>query len=152
MDVGIYVRYLSAPSRRRHSLFISNGVNSKARQQGVAIFFKFCWVRKHVSIIMKPTNSPTQGQPNPRKLRLKSGILGPFIPTATYFFVGWDWFYTWYRKKTTRNLTPPTTFSANTLILLILLILLIIHETSLSASGVFLSRCRTACVYTFTER
>ena len=41
---------------------------------------------------MKPTNSPTQGQPNPTKNRLKVAI-GPLFPTANIFFVGWDWFY-----------------------------------------------------------
>ena len=41
---------------------------------------------KHVNIIMKPTNSPTQGQPNARKIRLKSGILGPtFFPQQIIF-------------------------------------------------------------------
>ena len=32
-------------------------------------FTKLCWVGKHVNIIMKPTNSPSQGQPNPTKNR-----------------------------------------------------------------------------------
>ena len=31
-----------------------------------------------VNIIMKPTNFPPQGQPNPRKIRLKSGIWATF--------------------------------------------------------------------------
>ena len=35
-------------------------------------FTKLCWVGKHMDIIMKPTNSPTQGQPNPRKKWVKS--------------------------------------------------------------------------------
>ena len=42
---------------------------------------------------MKPTNSPTQGQPNPRKNRLKVGIWATFSHSK-YFFVGWDWFHT----------------------------------------------------------
>ena len=37
----------------------------------------------------KPTNSPTQGQPNPRKKRLKVAF-GPLFPTAKQFFVGWN--------------------------------------------------------------
>ena len=36
-------------------------------------FTKLCWVGKHMNIIMKPTNSPTQGQPNLRKY-VKNGI------------------------------------------------------------------------------
>ena len=39
---------------------------------------KFCWVGKHINIIMKPTNSSTQGQTNPRKNRLKV-VLGPLF-------------------------------------------------------------------------
>ena len=35
---------------------------------GCLRFTKFCWVGKHVHIIMKPTNSPTPGQPHPRLL------------------------------------------------------------------------------------
>ena len=34
--------------------------------------------------IMKPTNSPTQGQPNPRKISLKVAF-GPLRPTANIF-------------------------------------------------------------------
>ena len=41
---------------------------------------KFCWVRKHINIITKPSNSPTQGQPNPIKIRLKVAF-GPLFPT-----------------------------------------------------------------------
>ena len=37
-----------------------------------------------VHIIAKPTNSATQGQPNPRKVRLKVAF-GPLFPTATNF-------------------------------------------------------------------
>ena len=49
------------------------------------LFTKFCWVWKHiVSTIMKPTHSPTQGQPNPRKMRLKVPF-GPLFPTANNF-------------------------------------------------------------------
>ena len=55
-------------------------------------YTKFCWVGKHIDIIMKPTNSPTQGQPNPRKFRFKSGIWATFSQ-SNFFFVGWDCFY-----------------------------------------------------------
>ena len=52
---------------------------------------KFCWVGKHVNIMTKPTNSPTQGQPNPRKKYVKSGIWATFLPTTNYFsWVGID--------------------------------------------------------------
>ena len=44
-------------------------------------FTKLCWVRKHLHIIMKPTNSPTQRQPSPRKIGLKVGV-GPLFQAA----------------------------------------------------------------------
>ena len=44
-------------------------------------FTKLCWVGKHINIIMKPTNSRTQGQANPRKIRLKVAAW-PLFPTA----------------------------------------------------------------------
>ena len=37
-----------------------------------------------MNIVMKPTNSPTQGQPNPRKNSLKVAF-GPLFPTANIF-------------------------------------------------------------------
>ena len=53
---------------------------------------------------MKPSNSPTQGQPNPRKNRLKSGIWATFFPQQIVFRgLG----LVLYRKQTTRNLTQP---------------------------------------------
>ena len=56
------------------------------------------------NIIMKPTNSPTQGQPNPRKIRLKVGIWAIFSPHQIVFrglrSVS-------YRKQTATNLTQP---------------------------------------------
>ena len=55
-------------------------------------FTKLCWAGKYIHIIMKPTNSPNQGKPNPRKNRLKVAF-GPLFPTADYFFVGWNWLY-----------------------------------------------------------
>ena len=42
--------------------------------------------------IMEPTNSPTQGQPNPRKMRLKVAF-GATFSHSEQFLVGWDWFY-----------------------------------------------------------
>ena len=51
-------------------------------------FTKLCWVGKHVNISMKPTNSPTQGQSNPRKNRSRVAF-GPLFPTAnTFSWVG----------------------------------------------------------------
>ena len=50
---------------------------------------KFCWVGKLIHVIMKPTNSPTQGKPIPRKIRSKVAF-GPLFRTAFFFFVGWD--------------------------------------------------------------
>ena len=67
---------------------------------------------------MKPTDSPTQGQPNPTKIRLKVAF-GPlffFSPHRQYFFVrlGWDGIDVYNRKRTARNPTQPN-LSANTL-------------------------------------
>ena len=42
-------------------------------------FTKLCRVGEHINVIMKPTNSPTQGQPNPRKNRLEVAF-GPLFP------------------------------------------------------------------------
>ena len=39
---------------------------------------------------MNPTKSPTQGQPDPRKISLKVAF-GPLFSHCKYFFVGWDW-------------------------------------------------------------
>ena len=57
------------------------------------LFTKLCWAGNNVNIIMKPFNSPTQGQPNPRKNRLKVAIGAATFSHSKYFFVGWDWFY-----------------------------------------------------------
>ena len=65
-------------------------------------FTKFCWVGKHINITMKPTSSPTQGQRNPRKNRLKSGVWAT-LSHSKYFFVGWDLFYIGNRLQE----TPP---------------------------------------------
>ena len=57
---------------------------------------------------MKPTNSPTQGQPNPRNIKLKVAF-GHFF-RQFFFFRGLG--LVLYRKQNTRN---PTKFTANTL-------------------------------------
>ena len=74
-------------------------------------FTNFCWVGNHINIIMKPTNSPSQGQPNPRKIRLK-WHLGHFFPQQI-FYRGLGLIL--YRKQTTRNPTK-TKLSANTIL------------------------------------
>ena len=60
---------------------------------------------------MKPTNSSSQGQPNPTKIRLKVA-LGPLFPCEQIIFLGLGLIVC--RKQTTRNPTQPN-FSANTL-------------------------------------
>ena len=50
---------------------------------------------------MKPTNSPTQGQPNPRKNWLWSGIWATFSHSKCVF-VGEVWFYTGNRLQETQ--------------------------------------------------
>ena len=64
-------------------------------------FTKLCWVEKHINVIMKPTNSPTQRQPNPRNIWLKVAF-GPRFPTTNNFsWVGVGLC----RKQTTKNPT-----------------------------------------------
>ena len=64
------------------------------------------WKTDHF-IIMKPTNSPTQGQPNPEKKNGSKAAFAPrFLPTANIFFAGLGLVLC--RKQTTRHLTPPT--------------------------------------------
>ena len=52
-------------------------------------FAEFCWVGLEntylVDITMKPTNSPTQGQPNPRKIRSKVALGPIFLPQQIIF-------------------------------------------------------------------
>ena len=57
-----------------------------------------------VNIFVKPTNSPTQDQPDPRKNRLKVAFWTTFFPQQIIFRgLG----LVLYRKQTTRNLTQP---------------------------------------------
>ena len=51
---------------------------------GCLRYTKSCWVGKHINMIINPTNFPTQGQPNPRKTRLKV-VFGPRFPTGDAF-------------------------------------------------------------------
>ena len=63
------------------------------------------YTRYQVNVIMKPTNPPTQGQLNPRKIRVNSGIWATFFPAANIFLMGWNWFYI--GNRTTKNSTRP---------------------------------------------
>ena len=66
---------------------------------------KFCSLGKRINIVMKPTNSPTQGQPNPRIIRLKQAFGPLFFHSKYFFFRGLRLIL--YRKQTTRNTTNP---------------------------------------------
>ena len=67
------------------SLFCDHGADfGEIELVGCLRYTKLCRVGKHVNSIMKPTNSPTQGQPNARKIRLKKAI-GPLFPIANNF-------------------------------------------------------------------
>ena len=62
-------------------------------------------------MIVKPTNFPTQGHPNRRKIRLKVAFGPPLFPTANSFsWVGIDFI-----QETDYKKPNPTKFSANTL-------------------------------------
>ena len=74
-------------------------------------FTKLCWVGKYINIIMKPTNSPTQGQLNPRKNRLKVAF-GPLFPTATNF----SWLGIGFTQQADYKKTKSTKLSANPLL------------------------------------
>ena len=48
------------------------------------------WVGNNINILMKPANSSTQGQPNPRKIRLKVAFtcaIFPFFPQQNIFWL-----------------------------------------------------------------
>ena len=61
---------------------------------------------------MKPTNSPTQGRPNPRKNRFKVWHFGPLFPTANNF----AWIAMGFTYEIDYKKRQPTKFSANTLV------------------------------------
>ena len=84
-------RVTNAPRRPEVRHNAPEGITKKT-YVGCLRCTKFC---------LKPTNSPTQGQLNPRKIRLKVAF-GPLFPTATIFFVGWDWFYIGNRLQETK--------------------------------------------------
>ena len=74
----------------------------------VLAIYQFLLGWKTLSSIMKATNSATQGQPNPRKNNVKSGIWAAF-PTADIF--SWVEIHFIHRKQTTRNTTEPDSFT-----------------------------------------
>ena len=58
---------------------------------------------------IKPTNTPTQGQPNPRKIRLKVAFWAPLFSTANDFswVVGSDFIWeTDYEKPNPAKIFP----------------------------------------------
>ena len=62
-----------------------DGIRDAQESRGLGDVYK-----RQVNIIVKPTDSPTQGQPNPRKIRLKVAFRS-FFPTANSFlWVGID--------------------------------------------------------------
>ena len=78
---------------------------------GCLRFTKFCWAGSNTNIIMKPSNSPTQSQPNPRKIRLNVGF-GPLFRTANNML----WVRISFIQETDYKKPNSTKFSANTLI------------------------------------
>ena len=75
---------------------------------GCLRFTTLCWVGKHVNVIMKPTNSPTQGQPRPRKVRFKVAF-GPLFPTESIFSwvgIGFIWGTDYEKPNPTIPQTP----------------------------------------------
>ena len=63
-----------------HGIDVSRGINI-----GCLRFTKVCWAGKHKNITIKPSNSPTQGQPNPRKISSKVAFGPTFFPQRIVF-------------------------------------------------------------------
>ena len=79
---------------------------------GCLRYSKFCWVGKHINIVMKPSNSPTQGH-NPTQEKIGQKVaFGPLFPTAYNF----SWVGIGFIQETDYKKPNPTKFSANTLI------------------------------------
>ena len=74
--ICVLIRYVTAT--------VTVARTSRSRMLGCLRFTKLCWVGKHVTIVLKSTNPPTQGQPNPRKIRLQVAF-GPLFPPANKF-------------------------------------------------------------------
>ena len=65
------------------------------------------WVGKRTHVIVKPTNSPTQGQPNPTKISLKVAF-GPLfsdLPNSVGFGV-WKTYIKYYETDELPNPRP----------------------------------------------
>ena len=77
--------FLSRVLNGRYSDVMPSSVSHVRPMIRVMRFTKLCWVGDHVDIIMKPTNSPTQGQPNPRKYEVKGGLWATFSRQQTVF-------------------------------------------------------------------
>ena len=74
-------------SRRHRSgqlVMLSAEVNYCCNNRVSAIYQILLGWKQH-EIVMKPSNSPTQGQPNQRKIKLKEAF-GPLFPTAFFLF------------------------------------------------------------------
>ena len=70
--------------------FMLTSESKKLLTSGRSRFTKYVGLENiHVSITMKPTNSPTQGPTQPKKIRLNSSIWATFFPTADEF--RWVW-------------------------------------------------------------
>ena len=105
-------------------------------------FRKLSWVGKHINIIMKATNSPTQGQPNPRTSRLKVAF-GPLFPTANNFsWVGIDL----HRKQTTRTRNPTQPNSPQARVLLSCVLLSCMLLSCMLLSCILLSCVLLSCI------
>ena len=66
---------------------------------------------KTLKIVVKPTNSPTHGQPNPRTIRFNVAF-GPLVPTANIF----AWVGIYFIQETDYKKLNPNKFSASTLL------------------------------------
>ena len=110
------IMYLLVKKREWHVYILVSKACSCIRSQkrntrhidipnSVLRYTKFCWLGKHINISMKATDSPTQGQPNPREKKAKSGHWGTFSHSKLGLVLQ--------RKQATRNPTQPN--SANTL-------------------------------------
>ena len=78
-------------------------------QYGVCDLPNYVGLENTKNFVMKPRNSPTQGKPNPSKIRLKVGF-GPLFPLLRMFFFGVEIDFI---HGTDHNKTNETILSAN---------------------------------------
>ena len=81
------------------------GITNACTLIGCLRYTKLCWVGKYINITMKPTNSPTQGQPNPEKNHNRLKVAFGRLFVTAFLFRGLGLIL--YRKQTTRNPTQP---------------------------------------------